>query len=314
MISINDLSSPFMVAYVMTRSCNLKCLHCDVNAGMPLCYEMHNSEILKFCNEIIECDISHVALTGGEPLLHKNFYDVAHILSKAGIFLTLETNGTLINEKVAKKLSLFNFSEINISLDGLSPETHEKLRGVNGCLKKTLHALELLSKQSVCVNIEFAPVKFNWDKVSDVIHYVINKGVSSFITWKLEKIGRAYENWPMIGLSENEYKHYFEIVKSEENEHKSELNFIIYEKEFEEELRLRFQSPPASLLVLPNGEVKLSGVFPLSIGNVRELSLGELWEKYKVAWKDKSIRRFINQLIDVPQLRQRYDYYATIRV
>lgn len=300
-ITSGDLQAPLFIAWQINSDCNLGCLHCCEEAGHSMPGQMNWSEILPFLEQIVELRIPYVALSGGEPLLHPAFFEICEFLRKAGISLKVETNGEFIDASTAKKLANLRFRSVQVSLDGATAEAHEKLR-VAGDWCKAVEACKLLTAEGVNTEIVFVPTRFNIHEIGSLIDLAYSMGIYGVYTGKLMRIGRAARNWDVLSVSEEEYEKFFDTLKRKNEQYGSRMKIYYYPYDVIEELRYRLKSPAASLLVLPNGMVKLIGPLPFVCGNVKKQPLVQIWKNYKKAWQEPEVVEFAHRLIQDPRL------------
>ncbi|MBU7045246.1 MAG: radical SAM protein, partial [Theionarchaea archaeon] len=96
--------APSMIMWDITHKCNLRCMHCYNYAENPMDSEFDSHELFTLAEEIAELKIFNVCLTGGEPLLRKEYFDIAKYLADRKILVGTVTNGMLVTEEVAKKM------------------------------------------------------------------------------------------------------------------------------------------------------------------------------------------------------------------
>lgn len=300
-INFKDIKSPLFIAWQINSECNLGCLHCCEEAGHSIPNELNKEEVFDFCSEIVKSGIPYVAISGGEPLLHPHFFEVCEFFRKNNISLKVETNGEFIDEKTAKVFSRLKLRSVQISLDGATAGVHEKLR-LAGNWDKAVLACRFLLKEGVNTEIVFVPTKFNIHEIGEVIDLAHSLGVYGFYTGKIMRIGRAAQNWNTLSPSEKEYKKFFAILNEKISKYDGSMKIYYYPYDVIEELKYRRHSPAASLLVIPNGKVKLIGPLPFICGDLRKESLQEIWENYKMSWEDPRVVKFIQELIKEPSL------------
>jgi len=156
-------AQPLMIVWNITAKCNLRCKHCYEDAGVlskGLPDELTREEKIKTMEEICELNIPTFAFAGGEPLLDPVFWELAEIGKKAGLYMSINTNGTLITEEVAERLKDIGFAYYGVSLDGSTAEVHDNFRGVNGAFEKALRGIKNLIKvgeaDKVCISYTVA--------------------------------------------------------------------------------------------------------------------------------------------------------------
>lgn len=129
-----------IVVWNITRRCNLRCVHCYSDSdAREYPGELNWDQCKAVVDDLAAFGVPAVLLSGGEPLIHPRFYDLAGYARSKGLRLTLSTNGTLIDREAAQRLKELTFSYVGISLDGIG-ETHDRFRGRAGAFDKTVQA------------------------------------------------------------------------------------------------------------------------------------------------------------------------------
>ncbi|MCD6407624.1 radical SAM protein [bacterium] len=156
-------SQPLMLVWNITARCNLRCKHCYEDAGIlskGLPNELTREEKIKVMEEIVKTNIPTFAFAGGEPLMDPVFWELAKIGKEAGLYMSINTNGTLITEEVAERLKDIGFAYYGVSLDGSTPDVHDTFRGVKGSFEKALNGIKNLIKvgegDKVCISYTVA--------------------------------------------------------------------------------------------------------------------------------------------------------------
>ena len=299
--SFDDFRAPLFLAWQINSVCNLGCLHCCEEAGHQIPGEMTRKQIFKFLHEAREMKIPYVAISGGEPLLHPNFFEVAEFIRESGASLKVETNGEFIDDKVVDRFASLNFRSVQISLDGATAATHEVLR-LKGNFKKSHTAVEKLVKRGVTTEIVFVPTRFNIHEIGEAIDMAHDLGCYGFYTGKIMRIGRAALNWDKLNPTDEQYKTFFKTLDEKTKQYENKMKVYYYPYDVIQELKYRLEKPSASLLVVPNGNTKLIGPLPFICGNVKEQSLAEVWERYKKAWSEPKVIAFTKRVIADPNL------------
>jgi len=133
--------TPISIMLRLTNRCNLKCPFCVMReldkSEMP--YEL----LKKILCEIDNLGIAYVTISGGEPMLRKDFPKLTNLISKRKFYSVLNTNGTLIDEKMVSIIAN-SYDAVRISIDG-DQKTHDKIRGIKGSYAKSMNAIRQLS-------------------------------------------------------------------------------------------------------------------------------------------------------------------------
>lgn len=295
--TLEDYAAPLFIAWQINSECNLDCLHCCEEAGLAFPDQMTKEQMLDLCRQCVEAEVPYVALSGGEPLLCPHFWDISEYLRANEVSLKVETNGEMITPQVAQRLGRLKFRSVQVSLDGATAETHEALRE-GGDFSKAVKACELLRAEGVNVEIVFVPTRFNIHEVGDAVDQAASLGATGFYTGKVMRIGRAAQNWERLCPSDDQYSLFFDVLRDKTEQYRGRMKVYFYPHDVVEELRYRLDSPSASLLVLPNGKVKLIGPLPFICGDLKTSSLLEIWSAYKNAWKDERVISFARSVIE----------------
>jgi len=201
------LSNPIQHIYIeVTNACNLKCKHCYNDSGVKLKRELTTEEIKKILDECAKLNVLNIVLTGGEPLLRKDLFKVIEYARKKPMSVTLFTNGTLVDEKIAHKLKQQGVLRILVSLDGASERTHDAFRGVKGAFKKTINAIKLLKNEGLHVTVNVCINKFNKGEIPQLLKLIKRLDVNDYILGPLYSAGRAEGKIEELGISIEEYR------------------------------------------------------------------------------------------------------------
>ena len=127
-----------LVAWELTKACNLVCKHCRAEAiNKPLSDELTTQEGKAILDDIISFSKPIIILTGGEPLMREDILDLAAYGTERGLRMVLATNGTLLDDNWVKELKKVGIKRVSVSIDGASAESHDNFRGVSGAFDKT---------------------------------------------------------------------------------------------------------------------------------------------------------------------------------
>ncbi len=299
--SVYDYDAPLFIAWQLNSECNLECLHCCEEAGAASPDQMSHKQMLDACDQFIAAEVPYVALSGGEPMLCPDFWDVCERLRAHHVNVKIETNGEMIDEPVAQRLGRLKLRSVQVSLDGATAEAHESLRK-NGDFDKAVCACRSLKREGANIEIVFVPTRFNVEEVGQAVDLAASLSAYGFYTGKLMRIGRAAHNWETLCPSEQQYTQFFATLEEKTQQYRGQMKVYCYPYDVVEELRYRLTTPSASLLVLPNGKVKLIGPLPFICGDLKTSTLDEIWQKYKQAWQDPQVVDFAKRIIDQPAL------------
>jgi MoaA/NifB/PqqE/SkfB family radical SAM enzyme len=291
---IDSLRAPLFVSWQLTRDCDLCCLHCctDSAPGKRLADELSAQEALQVAAEIARNEVPYVMLCGGEPLVVPHFFEVAEALGKAGVRLKIETNGQRFDADVARRLAPLPIRSIQISLDGDSQDVYERQRP-GGSLAKVHAACRAVREAGLPLEVTFAPTRHNLHEAGAVIGRARTLGAFRFNTGKLMRVGTAARLWDRLSPSSADYDAYRRLLDAEAVGGKMEFCYSPFT--LEEALHASLEEPPATLLVLPNGWVKVAAALPEICADLRRDSLTDAWAAYLGAWRNEAMRVKIRQ-------------------
>ncbi len=185
-------NSPFLIVWNVTKVCNLHCKHCYESAGFPPSDELNRREALRAVDKMAKAGLAYIALSGGEPLMRKDIWDIAERIRKNEMALSIATNATLLNKKTAKRLKNLDCSFVQVSLDGAKASTHNKFRGVK-VFKKTINGIRNAVDAGLCVGISTTVTKFNYEEIPKIIDLSEKLGAEIFMHYNFIPVGRGTE-------------------------------------------------------------------------------------------------------------------------
>jgi len=287
---IDSLRAPLFVSWQLTRDCDLACLHCctDSAPGKRLPDELNAEEAMRVAADIVRSQVPYVMLCGGEPLVVPHFFEIAEALGAGGVRLKIETNGQRFNHATATRLARLPVRSIQISLDGDTQAVYEAQRP-GGSLEKAHAACRAVREAGLPLEVTFAPTRLNLHEAGAVIRRARELGAFRFNTGQLMRVGTAAGVWGRLEPTATQYREYRALLASEAATIGREMEFCYSPFTLEEALKDSLSEPPATLLVLPNGWVKVAAALPQVCADLRRLTLEEAWKAYCSAWHDDAV-------------------------
>ena len=287
-LRIDSLKAPLFVSWQLTRDCDLACLHCctDSAPGKRLPDELDATEAARVVAEIVRNEVPYVMLCGGEPLVVPHFFQIAEALGAAGVQLKIETNGQRFDAAAAERLARLPVRSIQVSLDGDSQEVYAAQRP-GGSLAKAHAACRAARGAGLPLEVTFAPTRLNLHEVTAVIQRARALGAFRFNSGRLMRVGTASRHWLRLAPPEEAWSELRGLLAREAARRDMEVCYEPFT--LEDGLRESLREPPATLLVLPNGWVKVAAALPYACADLRQCSLGEAWAAYRRAWQEDAI-------------------------
>jgi SynChlorMet cassette radical SAM/SPASM protein ScmF len=210
---------PLRTLYLyIAGSCNLACRHCWIEPNY-----LPNSKNGKFLSldhlkkavqQALPLGLSSVKLTGGEPTLHPQFRELVTLLDQAGLEITMECNGTLVDEDLAQFLrDTKHFKFVSVSLDGADALTHEKLRMVPGSFDLAVQGIRNLVKVGLKPQLICTLHRGNVDQVQAMIRLGEELGCSSVKFNHVQSSGRGLQMAQEEGLSISELIGIYQVIQ-----------------------------------------------------------------------------------------------------
>lgn len=214
------------LALEITKKCNLRCAHCYLSAGDESDSELTLDEIKKLLNDTKDSGGVSVALGGGEPLLRDDCIEIIEYAASLDLLISLGTNGTLIDKKTAKILSELPI-KIQVSLDGASKETHDRIRG-KGNFDLAVRGIDNLISKNMAkdIVIAFTPMKPNVNEIPDIIDFALDRQIPVIQFPPLSSSGRAKKRWSELRLSNDKMLCFWEFVSKRSKELKGKMDLL----------------------------------------------------------------------------------------
>ena len=181
--------------FEITNRCNLSCAHCGsscTSSGESLSVADVETTL-----KSISGDKPAVCLTGGEPMLHPNFFEIAECVRNMDFLWGMTTNATLIDGAAAERLKQAGMSTVSVSIDGME-QSHDTLRHRQGAWKKALNGLQALQNVGFEPQITTVLHQGNFDELDQLYDLLCRMGIQSWRPINVEPIGRACESSDML--------------------------------------------------------------------------------------------------------------------
>lgn len=191
------MKAPRILAWELTSACNLDCLHCRASAGRePKPGELSNEEGLKLLQEVSEAGTRMVILSGGEALMRPDVFDLARFGTSLGLRMTLATNGSLVTPETAKEMKAAGIARVSVSLDGVTPEMHDRFRGRDGAYELALRGMATLIANDVPVQVNTTVAAMNVSQMDAFPAFLESLGVVAWHVFFLVPTGRGVDLEP----------------------------------------------------------------------------------------------------------------------
>jgi len=294
---------PRLVFWELTNACNLKCVHCRAcPAEHRSPEELSTEETRTLLDQIASFAKPAIVLSGGEPLVRPDVFDIAEYGTSKGLRMLLATNGTLVTPEIAQRIVDVGIKRVSVSIDGAYPETHDSFRRIAGAFESAWRGIENLKRVGMPFQINTTVAKHNIDQIPDILNLAIERGAVAVHIFLLVPTGcgkeiaddemidpEQYEsvlNWfyeqsknVPIALKATCAPHYFRIVlqRSKEDGIKSPLTGHGHEA-----MTKGCLAGSAVCFVSHKGDVYPCGYLQVSAGNIRQEHFKSVWDNAEV--------------------------------
>lgn len=179
-----------LIFWELTARCNLKCVHCRAEAQDSFAEgELSTDEILRVARDIRSTADPIIVLTGGEPLVRPDFFEIASECSKLFTRVAAATNGTLVDDNTAARLAGAGIQRVSISLDGATARTHDGFRGVPGSFEAALRGFDAMKRAGLSVQVNTTITRHNDHEAGGLLDLCLQKGADAFHVFMLVPVG-----------------------------------------------------------------------------------------------------------------------------
>lgn len=183
-----------VVIWNLIRRCNLACLHCYTNSfDQDFTGELSTQEVYRVMDNLKEYKVPVLILSGGEPLLRPDIFDIAERAKKMGFYTGLSTNGTYITEGNIDRISALGLDYVGISLDGIG-EVHDRFRRKEGAFEGAMRGIRLCRKNGIKVGIRCTLTQENHQSLDGLLELQVKEDINKFYLSHLNYSGRGNRN------------------------------------------------------------------------------------------------------------------------
>ncbi len=291
-----------MIAWELTRSCNLACVHCRASAEFgPYEGELSTQEVFRVMDEIASFSKPVIIMTGGEPLLRQDIFDLASYGTAKEFRMVMATNGTLFTEEIVRRMQVSGIQRISISIDGPTAETHDAFRKVKGSFEGSLRGIEMAKKGGIEFQINTTITRVNLHLIPDILRLAVNLGAVALHIFLLVPTGRGKElkdqeispldyektlHWfyeqvdkVPLQLKATCAPHYYRILRQQA---KKEGKKVTPKTHGLDAMTRGCLGGISFCFISHVGQVQPCGYLELDCGNVREKHFREIWETSEV--------------------------------
>jgi heme d1 biosynthesis radical SAM protein NirJ len=183
-----------VVIWNLVRRCNLCCEHCySISADIDFPGELSTEQVFRTMDDLQGFGVPVLILSGGEPLLRPDLFEIAARAKSQGFYVGLSTNGTLIDEGIAGRIAATGFDYVGISLDG-TEATHDRFRRMQGGYRAALDGMRRCRDRGVKVGLRFTLTQRNAPELPAMLRLLDEERIDKFYLSHLNYAGRGNVN------------------------------------------------------------------------------------------------------------------------
>ncbi|MEW5942318.1 MAG: heme d1 biosynthesis radical SAM protein NirJ [Pseudomonadota bacterium] len=183
-----------VVIWNLVRRCNLTCKHCySISADKDFPGELSTQEVFAVMDDLKRFRVPVLILSGGEPLLRPDIFDIGRRAREMGFYVGLSSNGTLIDERNIDQIAAVGFNYVGVSLDGIR-ETHDRFRRMGGAFDKSMYGIRLCRDRGIKVGIRFTLTQDNAHELPQLLRLLEDERLDKFYLSHLNYAGRGNKN------------------------------------------------------------------------------------------------------------------------
>jgi heme b synthase len=301
-----------LVAWETTRRCNLSCVHCRASAedhAYP--DELDTKASFRLLDQIREVGEPIIILTGGEPLLRSDIFDIASYGTSIGLRMVMAPNGTLITRENVLKMKESGIRRISISLDGATRESHDRFRGVDGAYDGALNGIKIARKAGLDFQINTVITQTNLHEIPSILALAESLGAVAHHIFLLVPTGRGkyivdqeidakeYEqtlNWfydqrdkTSLQLKATCAPHYYRIMRQRAKQDGKKVSFDTHGLDA---VTRGCLAGTGFCFISHTGRVQTCGFLDVTCGDIKKTHFKEVWENSEVFNKLRKIDNY----------------------
>jgi AdoMet-dependent heme synthase len=277
------MNAPFILAWELTKACNLECMHCRANASPDRSPdELTTDQGRNLLKELSTLGTRMVILSGGEALIRNDALYFAGFGTSLGLRMTLATNGSTVTPEVARGIKDSGISRVSVSLDGITPQIHDEFRGRSGAFALALRGIDNLKTAGVPVQINTTVAAMNVSQMQFFPGFIKSLGAVAWHVFFLVPTGRGHEMEPATVLEyESMLTDFLGVYNSGTVECKATCAPQFYRMMEESGFKPATKGCLAGGdfgFVSSTGDVQPCGFLDIKCGNVKDKPFPEIWQ------------------------------------
>ncbi len=294
---------PRLVFWETTAACNLKCIHCRASAtDFRSADDLTTEESFRLIDGIAAAAKPILVLSGGEPLVRPDIFEISQYADSKGLKVALATNGTLVTDDVAIRARESGIQRVSVSIDGKDAATHDSFRQLDGAFDAAIRGIEAFKRAGLPFQINTSVANHNKEQLPAILELAVGLGAAAFHLFLLVPVGCGLEISAEEQISPREYEDilnwFYDASRTAGISLKAtcapHYYRILRQRAAKDGVRVTTQTHGMDAVtkgclagtgvcfVSHRGEVYPCGYLPVSAGNVRETPFAEIWKDAEV--------------------------------
>jgi len=275
-----------IISWNTTQACNINCIHCYRDAGTKRSDELNTQEGKNLLTQIARAGFKIMILSGGEPLLRPDIYELISHAKSCGMRPVIGTNGTLITKEATVNLKAAGLAVAGISIDSLDQSTHDHFRGCSGAWEQTLSGIESCREAGLPFQIHTTVTSYNEQEITEITDRAVKLGAIAHHIFFLVPTGRG-KDIEDTSLKTAQYEALLEHILDKQSQVPIELKPTCAPQfmriAMQRGMKTRFTkgclAGTSYCVILPNGDVQPCPYLPIAVGNVRKMDFDDIWQQ-----------------------------------
>jgi radical SAM protein with 4Fe4S-binding SPASM domain len=273
--------TPFHMVWLATDACNARCLHCSSNSSCRSADELTTAEACGMMRQLAEAGVVDLAVSGGEPLLRRDLFDIIGAAREQGLSVGVGSNGTTLTDKAAARFVELGIRRYQVSLDGLAA-SHDALRRWPGLFARVLRTIALAREAGLRTHVCCTINRLNFAELEEFTQLVASLEVQRINWSRYVPTGRGGD---ALDLSDAEWQEAIRLCVRLRDRYRGRIEMVTHLAQqilVDPEVAgmpgfIGCQAGIGQGCITANGTVLPCVLLPVPVGNIRDETFATIW-------------------------------------
>lgn len=274
------LRAPVNVTWEITWQCNLRCAHCLSDAGAASPAELSTLESKSLIDQFAATKVFQVNIGGGEPFIREDFLELLDYLQEKGVVACVSTNGQIVDDELAGRLAAYKHLYLQVSLDGVTEEVNDRIRG-KGTYRKILSAMSCLSRQGMPYSVNMVLTRLNYSQL-DAFRQLAREYGAGLRVSRFRPSGRGKDSKATLGPTPDQLEAFADWLTEHDQVRTGDSFFCLTSENRRRKGLDMCGAGKMTCCIAPTGDMYPCAFLQdkaFLVGNVRSQSLKYLWDE-----------------------------------